>query len=84
MSLFFNLSQFVTQDPNTQVCGTCGTGQKCVSDDKITWRCETEGEIKKNRHFLIDHISKLGHLKFRCQFIPKIGKLDVPALFSYF
>ncbi|KAG5278078.1 hypothetical protein AALO_G00094940 [Alosa alosa] len=30
-------------DPNTQVCGTCGMDEKCVSDNQINWRCEKIG-----------------------------------------
>ncbi|KAJ8246201.1 hypothetical protein GJAV_G00264850 [Gymnothorax javanicus] len=27
-------------DANTAVCGTCGQHETCVSEDKVTWRCE--------------------------------------------
>ncbi|XP_018600850.1 uromodulin-like isoform X3 [Scleropages formosus] len=27
-------------DINTTVCGTCREGERCVSEDKIRWRCE--------------------------------------------
>ncbi|KAG7476917.1 hypothetical protein MATL_G00087920 [Megalops atlanticus] len=29
-------------DVNTAVCGTCGDYETCVSEDKITWRCEEQ------------------------------------------
>ncbi|XP_038575076.1 pancreatic secretory granule membrane major glycoprotein GP2-like [Micropterus salmoides] len=29
-------------DVNTMVCNTCAEGETCVSNDKITWRCERQ------------------------------------------
>ncbi|KAJ8384979.1 hypothetical protein AAFF_G00196450 [Aldrovandia affinis] len=31
-----------TDNVNTIVCGTCGQDETCVSEDKITWRCEKQ------------------------------------------
>uniref|UniRef100_A0A4W5RG67 ZP domain-containing protein n=1 Tax=Hucho hucho TaxID=62062 RepID=A0A4W5RG67_9TELE len=31
-------------DVNTKVCSTCRDDETCMSEDKITWRCERKGE----------------------------------------
>ncbi|KAL7830915.1 hypothetical protein SRHO_G00304170 [Serrasalmus rhombeus] len=32
-------------DANTKVCATCREGTSCMSADKITWTCQTQGEF---------------------------------------
>uniref|UniRef100_A0A673WK96 ZP domain-containing protein n=1 Tax=Salmo trutta TaxID=8032 RepID=A0A673WK96_SALTR len=32
-------------DINTKVCSTCRDDDTCMSEDKITWRCERKGEL---------------------------------------
>ncbi|XP_035259225.1 uromodulin-like [Anguilla anguilla] len=33
-------------DVNTAVCGTCGEGETCVSEDKVNWRCEIQASAQ--------------------------------------
>ncbi|KAI1886552.1 hypothetical protein AGOR_G00196970 [Albula goreensis] len=41
--MFLGITAFRCQrDVNTTVCGTCREDETCVSEDKITWRCERQ------------------------------------------